>query len=769
MFARREDAFSPDSALPENPPSRIRKKFALETLVAQTGVSRWSAMRIRWKFFYVLLGFSLIPLFFLDILNHKHMEKLGLEIGDGIRTGIVEIIGYDLVQTAQNYADLLASAKSAFHFAAVVLAKESEMALAGKPLNGGGAGKLYFAQDFDNLPTSPPDIGQAPGYAVKNSSGPDTPQLVSFGFPVFSLAPGANRDAALRDAGRIAPAVRALKGMFRELDPALLWANVSLENGLYMSYPGHGGFPAGYDPRRRPWYENAKQAFSSGTDEFLWNGPMTDAASGQVVYAISCPIAGPDGAFAGAVGLDIPLSGILNQGRAVSKLAANAQTFLTYKETDPKTGEKGLLILAQNAYQDQASTWSTPIAYQWLESDDPGKFKELLAHMASEDSGVIELPYKGEEAIWAFGSVMKDTRFVIVAPKKTAMAMADQAEAEVMLSTKTMYKASGLAALTIFLAVSAVAFVSAKRFTAPMTVMVEAWKRLAQGDYSARINLRAGDERDVLITSFNETVPKLADHLRLSQSMELAQEVQRNLLPAAPPVFPGLDVAGISVYCDETGGDYFDYFMSEREGEATLTAVIGDVTGHGAASALLMATARALFQCATETSDSPAGRMNRANRLLCRDVADSGRFMTVFWMEICPGRKEIRWVRAGHDPTLLVDPESGEISELLGSGIPMGVSEDYDYQENACVFDKPDMVLAMGTDGIWEARNPSGEMYGKERFYAAIRENAGRGAEEIREAVLTALYAFIADATIEDDVTLVIVKNSRPTAADASF
>lgn len=725
-------------------------------------------MRIRWKFFYVLLGFSLIPLLVLDILNHRHMRALGQDIGDGIRTGMFDIIGYDLVQTAQNYADLLASAKNAYNFAAVVLAKESEMALAGKPPGGSETGKLYFARDFDGPPTTPPDIGQAPGYAVKNAAGPDAPQMVSFGRPVFYLAPGADRAAASRDAERIAPVARILKGIFKELDNTLLWAYVSLESGLHMSYPGHGGYPAGYDPRKRPWYVSARRAFSTDPDEFLWNGPMTDATSGQVVYSISRPIAGPDGAFAGAVGLDIPLSGILNQGHIVSKLAVNARTFLTFSETDPKTGKKGLLILAQNAYQDQASIWSAPIALQWLESDDQGKMTKLLDRMVSEDSGVMELPYGGEEAIWAFGSVMKDARFVIVAPKKSAMDMADQAEAEVMLSTETMYKVSGLTALAVFLVVSVVAFVSAKRFTAPMSVMVDAWRRLAGGDYSVRINFRAKDERDVLIKSFNETVPKLADHMRLSRSMELAQEVQKSLLPAAPPDFPGLDVAGISVYCDETGGDYFDYFTAEREGEATFTAVIGDVTGHGAASALLMATARALLQCAAESPGAPAARMQRANRLLCRDVAGSGRFMTVFWMEICPDKNELRWVRAGHDPTLLVDPENGETRELLGNGVPLGVVEDYDYRENVCAFGKEGLVLAMGTDGIWEARNPAGEMYGKERFYAVILENAGRGAKEIREAVLTALLAFTDGAPLEDDVTLVIVKKTTPFAGASS-
>jgi sigma-B regulation protein RsbU (phosphoserine phosphatase) len=122
-------------------------------------------------------------------------------------------------------------------------------------------------------------------------------------------------------------------------------------------------------------------------------------------------------------------------------------------------------------------------------------------------------------------------------------------------------------------------------------MMAAAWRRVAGGDFNVRLDFTARDERAELIRAFNETIPKLADHLRLRESLELAQEVQRNLLPRTPPSLPGLDVAGINLSCDETGGDYFDYFPLAREEGTVLAAcdrrrdrargALGLAHGHG--------------------------------------------------------------------------------------------------------------------------------------------------------------------------------------------
>ncbi len=726
-------------------------------------------MRIRWKFFLTLLAFSLIPLGIMAMFDHQHLSLLGRKIGSGLRKGMTEIVSEDLLQSAQSQATLLARTKSAINFASNVLAREMEIILSGNtallfPRGSAGpaasAATPHFAEEFDH-PADTTPAKTAPGYYRNEGTG-QVPQRVSFDLPTYYIPPGADRAAALRDVALISPLAGSLKNMLREFGSNLHWVQVTLESGLHMSFPGHGGYPKDYDPRSRPWYLNAKEAFADKDRGTVWSGPMRDATSGLAVFAASRPVIGPDGTFAGAVSLDMPLSGVLGQDGPVSKWSGLAKTFLAYADADPKTGGLGLVILAQGAYEKRVSSWTASIAYDWLRSDDPKAFGQLLESMNQSPSGIMNLPYDGEDSVWTYATVEEGLFFVIIAPKKAAMAMANQADDAIAGAVRSLYQVSSASVLLVILAVTAVAFVSAKRFTKPMDALVTAWKRLAGGDFSVRLDIKARDERDVLVRSFNETVPKLADYVRLSQSMELAQEVQRNLLPAKAPDIPGLDVDGVSLYCDETGGDYFDYFTSQWDGKQAFTAVIGDVTGHGAAPALLMATARALFQCAAEDPGGPAERVSRANRLLCRDVGDSGRFMTLYWLELSPDLRLARWVRAGHDPALLVDPREGRTEELMGNGIPLGVVSGYPYKTFTHDLDIPGAVLALGTDGIWEARNPAGEMYGKERFYAVIRENAVKTAKEIREAVLSSLYAFMDGAPQEDDVTLVVIKKTTP-------
>jgi sigma-B regulation protein RsbU (phosphoserine phosphatase) len=131
--------------------------------------------------------------------------------------------------------------------------------------------------------------------------------------------------------------------------------------------------------------------------------------------------------------------------------------------------------------------------------------------------------------------------------------------------------------------------------------------------------------------------------------------------------------------------------------------------------------------------------------------------MTLFWAEIDPGRARVRWVRAGHDPAWIIDPDGEAPRELLGEGLPLGIVPGYAYSECTARIG-PGQVLLMGTDGIWEARDASGAMYGKERFFAVARRHAAGTAAGFRDAVLADLGAFKAGAAMEDDVTLVVVR-----------
>jgi sigma-B regulation protein RsbU (phosphoserine phosphatase) len=146
------------------------------------------------------------------------------------------------------------------------------------------------------------------------------------------------------------------------------------------------------------------------------------------------------------------------------------------------------------------------------------------------------------------------------------------------------------------------------------------------------------------------------------------------------------------------------------------------------------------------------------NRHLAQDVLDTGRFMTLFYATIDRENRRLSWVRAGHDPALIYDPRQDKFEELRGSGLALGVDEGVSYEENHRLGLVGGEIIAIGTDGIWEARDKDGEMFGKARFREIIRRNARAGAEAILEAVYDELERFRFGLKPEDDVTLVVVK-----------
>ncbi len=214
----------------------------------------------------------------------------------------------------------------------------------------------------------------------------------------------------------------------------------------------------------------------------------------------------------------------------------------------------------------------------------------------------------------------------------------------------------------------------------------------------------------------------------------------------------------MSVYCDETGGDYFDFFPCEDEHCSRFGIVVGDVTGHGVGAALLMATVRALIRGLTTRPENLAECISRVNNLLTADVGQTGRFMSLFYLMIEAGSATISWVRAGHDPAILFDPVTDRFEELLGPGMVLGVRKDYPFKQVKKTIQTPGTIILIGTDGIWEAHNGDGEMFGKKRLHEIIRKNANKSAEAIQNAILGAMSNFRGDVPQEDDITIVVIK-----------
>jgi hypothetical protein len=219
-------------------------------------------------------------------------------------------------------------------------------------------------------------------------------------------------------------------------------------------------------------------------------------------------------------------------------------------------------------------------------------------------------------------------------------------------------------------------------------------------------------------------------HRRVRQSLSLAMEVQQNLLPRNTPRVAGLDIAGTSIYCDETGGDYYDYLTTGEAAEGKLGVVVGDVSEHGIPSALLMATVRAQIR----------QRYYQAGGL--------------------------SWLNAGHEPAIIYTPEANTFDELAGGGsLPLGINDSFEYTVNHRDI-TAGQILAIATDGIFETQNPKGEMFGRQRFYDSIRQNATGSAGRIMDAILEAVNDFRQDLPPKDDLTLMIIKIISSTMPD---
>jgi sigma-B regulation protein RsbU (phosphoserine phosphatase) len=311
----------------------------------------------------------------------------------------------------------------------------------------------------------------------------------------------------------------------------------------------------------------------------------------------------------------------------------------------------------------------------------------------------------------------------------------------------------------IFVAIAlSLNFLVGKSILAPVKAMMEMVNKVRRGDFHHKVQVDSNDELGVLGDGMNEMTEGLIERDRIRQSLYLAQEVQQALLPSTDPKIHGLEIASTSVYCDETGGDYYDFLKGEGEDAGKLNVVVGDVSGHGISSALVMATARAMLRQRSALSGSLSEIVTDVNRLLALDVEESGSFMTMFNLTVDLANGHLRWVRAGHDPAILYDPTTDLFEELRGEGMALGVDVDNRYEEYKWEQLHKDQIILLGTDGIWEARNPYGIMFGKEPIYNIIRKNTAAGAKEILTSIFDAQNRFLEGSAPEDDVTLIVIR-----------
>jgi sigma-B regulation protein RsbU (phosphoserine phosphatase) len=309
----------------------------------------------------------------------------------------------------------------------------------------------------------------------------------------------------------------------------------------------------------------------------------------------------------------------------------------------------------------------------------------------------------------------------------------------------------------IFLIVFLIRFVTG-RTVSDIKQVSKAADKVARGDYRQTLPVKTRDEVGELTLSFNTMVHQLEERMQMKEAMNLAMEVQQNLLPSEMPLVKGLDIAGQSIYCDETGGDLFDFLELGCRDSDQIGIAVGDVSGHGISAALLMATVRAFLRSRVTQPGSPSEIINDVNRLVANDTKETSQFMTLFYAEIDPSEKSISWIRAGHYPAMLYSPDADRFVELKGTGMALGIDGGYQYHSEKIAGLKKGQVLLIGTDGLWETHNNSGEMFGKDRLQNLIRQNAHLSSQEMITVIEDSLQTFRQSVKQDDDITLAVMK-----------
>jgi sigma-B regulation protein RsbU (phosphoserine phosphatase) len=235
--------------------------------------------------------------------------------------------------------------------------------------------------------------------------------------------------------------------------------------------------------------------------------------------------------------------------------------------------------------------------------------------------------------------------------------------------------------------------------------------------------------------------------------LHLARKVQQSFYRACAAI-PGFDIAASTDPADETGGDYYDFICRP---DGSLCIAVGDVSGHGISSALIMAETRAYVRSLAATMDDPGEILGMVNRMLYEDLIDD-RFVTLLLVCLDPRTRTLKYAGAGHEFGYLLN-QSGEIVDVLkSSGPPLGPFADCRFSSSETLKLEKEQILLLLTDGVTESLNRSGRESLIGRVIKYVHENRIEPAARIAAGLCTASRSFNEDRVIQDDATAVILK-----------
>jgi serine phosphatase RsbU (regulator of sigma subunit) len=355
----------------------------------------------------------------------------------------------------------------------------------------------------------------------------------------------------------------------------------------------------------------------------------------------------------------------------------------------------------------------------------------------------------------------KDTEVVVWLAKTSPRTLASQLFAQGVPSLSRIFRAVflglSLVLLIVYLVALAIAFVLVGTITRNVNRLTRASRAISRGDFSIRVHSRSRDQIGDLARSFDDMAASIerllvetAEKKKLEAEIEIARTIQQKLLPEPEATLPGLSVTACFQPLAAIGGDYYDYF-GMPDGRSAIA--VGDVSGHGLPTGLLVAMAKAGLSTLIESGLSGPALFARLNALIHHST-DSRNYMTLALFAYDRSRRVGELTNAGQLAPYHLSGRSVESVSL--PSFPLGLSERDQFPRRELRFSPGDRLVFV-TDGFVEAADLEGEPFGFERLEALLRAEAASGAARLREVILAAVAAHIGSAPPADDRTLLIL------------
>lgn len=695
-------------------------------------------MRIQFKLLILLMSISLIPLLVVRTSVRHDLTTMGENLAERSENLLVHKASNGLQRIVQDHARVLKRERQLLESTAMLLASRIEGVLSGHAHTLWKGSFIPADADLEHLSKQ--------YFSVKMGKW-RRPLNVDF------ARVGIEGTEAVPKLERLAPLLGKMKFDYPKL---VLWVRVTLNDGSVVSYPKIARAAGGMGHMRA--MKGMSMAKEGLRASLSWTLPKVDPLTRRMVFEIVAPVRDARGELEGNLTLVVPVDSVLHENRHVSTFSSKADSILVQPMADSEDDNVRVRIVAEEQTDHTGpGHWMVPEGDSWIEPTDAEPFGIMADTLLAGRSGVVSLPFKGDEALWAYAPIDENgTSLLLIVPKSDIVKEAHAARAYVEKQVGEHGSKMGYVVLIVAVSILILSLLLSRLFTRNLIELADAVRSVAKGNFAIRAAVRSSDEVGQLGMAFNNMVPELKERVNLKNSLEVAQEVQQSLLPSESPDFEGVDIAATSSYCDETGGDYYGFIRRTSEAGEGLVVAVGDVSGHGMQAALLMSSVRAYLRSQLAGGRGLDAAVSRVNDLITDDVEGTGRFMTLFLLELVDGGA--KWIRAGHDPAILYDPETDAFEELAGDGLPLGVMHGVEFEVGSRDSLKSGQCIVIGTDGIWEMQSESGEMFGKERLKDIVRQGAKESSARLIKRVETDLAAFRGEAGQLDDMTIAVVR-----------